>query len=192
MLSICPLVKYLKGESAGIIITNFNDEILTTQRDVKYNFDDFKTYREKIISYLQKHFGELKSVKKIINLEELNTSDLNELQAVLSNLKTPDDSEEFSSTQELIIFIRKIIGLDKKTIDEKCAAFLNENNFNREQRQFINLIIDFAIRNGNVTNNDLVNEEPFCNYEILEIFEHDIDPLLQIISLFNDPLNVVA
>lgn len=77
---------------------------------------------------------------------ELNSKDLNELQSVLDSLKTPETSaeEEFASTQELIIFIRKIVGLDKKAIDEKCAKFLNINDFNKKQRQLINLIIDFA------------------------------------------------
>jgi len=32
-----PLVKYLKGESAGIIITNFNDKIESKVRDVRYD-----------------------------------------------------------------------------------------------------------------------------------------------------------
>ena len=159
----------------------------------RYDFDNFKTYREKIITYLQKHFGELESVKKIINLDELTNADLNELQSVLNTLKKPDgEDEDFTSTEELIIFIRKIVGLDKKAIDKKCAAFLNENDFNQEQRQLINLIIDFAIRNGNVTNDDLVNEEPFCNYEIPELFEYNVTPLLQIVELFNNALSIAA
>lgn len=188
-----PLVKYLKGESAGITITNFNDSIETKIRDVRYDFDNFRTYREKIITYLLKHFGELKSVNKITNLEELNSDDLQELQTVLDSLKNPDgDDDDFESTQDLIIFIRKIIGLDKKTIDAKCATFLNENDFNKEQRRLINLIIDFAIRNGNVTNDDLVNAEPLCNYEIPEMFDYNISPLLQILAVFNNSLKIAA
>ncbi len=190
---IGPLIRYLKGEPEGIKITNFNDDIETKTRDVKYDFDNFKTYREKIITYLQKHFGELNSVKKIINLDALNSEDLTELQTVLNSLKNSDnDSEEFQNTQELIIFIRKIVGLDKKAIDDKCAKFLNENDFNKEQRQLINLVIDFAIRNGNVTREDLVNIEPFCDLEIPELFNYDIAPLISIIDLFNVPLSVVA
>lgn len=189
---ISPLIKYLKGEESSLIITNFNDKIDTNIRDVKINFDDFKTYREKIIDYLKKHFGELVSVKKIVNLDTLNSSDLKELQHVLDSLKktVEDENEDFNNTQELIVFIRKIIGLDKKAIDEKCAKFINKNDFSKEQRQLINLIIDFAIRNGNVTTEDLVNVEPFCNFEITELFDNDIDPLLQLVNIFNNPLTV--
>lgn len=189
-----PLIKYLRGEPDGDKISNFNDKIETKERDVKYDFDNFKTYREKIITYLQKHFGELESVKKIINLDELNSNDLNELQAVLDSLKTPETSaeEEFESTQELIIFIRKIVGLDKKAIDEKCAKFLNINDFNKEQRQLINLIIDFAIRNGNVTKDDLVNTEPFSDIEIPELFDNELAPILQLVAMFTNSLNVAA
>ncbi len=188
-----PLVKYLQGESAGITITNFNDAIESKVRDVRYDFDNFRTYREKIIIYLQKHFGELESVKKIINLDSLTSKDLEELQTILDSLKNPDGEEDdFQNPQDLIIFIRKIVGLDKKAIDEKCGAFLNTNNFNREQRQLINLIIDYAIRNGNVTNEDLVNEEPFCNYEIVEIFDYNVDLLKRLVAMFNDALTVAA
>lgn len=143
---------------------------------------------------MQKHFGELESVKKIINLDELNSKDLNELQSVLDSLKTPETSaeEEFASTQELIIFIRKIVGLDKKAIDEKCAKFLNINDFNKEQRQLINLIIDFAIRNGNVTKDDLVNTEPFSEIEIPELFDNELAPILQLVAMFTNSLNVAA
>lgn len=143
---------------------------------------------------MQKHFGELESVKKTINLDELNNKDLNELQSVLDSLKTPETSaeEEFASTQELIIFIRKIVGLDKKAIDEKCAKFLNINDFNKEQRQLINLIIDFAIRNGNVTKDDLVNTEPFSEIEIPELFDNELAPILQLVAMFTNSLNVAA
>ena len=189
-----PLIKYLRGEPDGDKISDFNDKIETKARDVKYDFDNFKTYREKIVTYLQKHFGELESVKKIINLDELNNKDLNELQSVLDSLKTPETSaeEEFASTQELIIFIRKIVGLDKKAIDEKCAKFLNINDFNKKQRQLINLIIDFAIRNGNVTKDDLVNTEPFSEIEIPELFDNELAPILQLVAMFTNSLNVAA
>ena len=188
---IGPLIKYLKGDKEIIFITNFNDEISTKDIDVKYDFDDFRTYREKIFLYIQKHFGELQSVKKIMNLETLEVTDLKELQTILNTLKSPNDYDLFDSTKDLIIFIRKIVGLDKEVIDKKCAEFLNKNEFTKEQRQLINLIIDFAIRNGNVTNDDLANLEPFCEIEFDEVFYNGLDPIFQLLALFNEALKVV-
>lgn len=187
---IGPLIKYLRGEPEGMLISNFNDNIETTERKTTFDFDDFKTYREKIITYLQKHYGELESVNKIVDLEPLSKNDMQELQAVLTALKKQDDSDEFDNNKELIIFIRKIVGLDRAKIDEKCATFINKNDFNKEQRQLINLIIDFAIRNGNITGDDLVNAEPFCNIEIQELFDNDLEPLFSILAMFNDSLRV--
>lgn len=187
---IGPLIKYLRGEREGITITNFNDKIETRVRDVEFDFDDFRSYREKIISYIRKHFGELRSVNKIINLDSLNEGDLNELQDVLDSLKTSVENEDeyFKDNRELVIFIRKIVGLSKEAIDRKCARFLNENLFNKEQRQFINLIIDFATKNGNITTDDLVNEQPFSDIEFIELFNNDPKPLTQIVDVFNSPL----
>jgi len=56
----------------------------------------------------------------------------------------------------------------------------------------INLIIDFAIRNGNITRDDLVNTEPFSDIEIPELFEHELAPILQLVAMFTNPLKVVA
>lgn len=189
---IGPLVKYIKDEKSGRLITNFNDSISTKELDVKYNFDDFKSYREKFTEYLKKHFGELESVKKIMNLDELDTNDLTELQTILNSLKNENTnvSEEFNNNDDLIVFIRQIVGINKKSIDEKCAEFLNLNDFNKEQRQLINLIIDFAIRNGNITNSDLVNLEPFSEIEIPEIFNYNVEPIKRLVSLFTKPLEI--
>ena len=189
---VAPLMKYLSGDDVFITITNFNDKIETKERETKYNFDDFRSYREKFIIYLHKHFGELNSVKKILNLEQLNEKDLDELQKVLDDLKKPDDESLFDTSEELIVFIRQIIGLDRNLIDKKCANFINENDFSKEQRQLINMIIDFAIRNGNITNDDLVNTEPFCDQDISVLFENKLDPLFGILALFNNSLQVTA
>lgn len=189
---VSPLMQYLKGDPDYVTVTNFNDTIDTKEIDSKYNFDDFRSYREKFIIYLHKHFGELKSVKKILNLEQLNEDDLAELQKVLDELKKPDDKALFENSEELIVFIRQIIGLDRKLIDSKCASFINNNDFTKEQRQLINMVIDFAIRNGNITNNDLVNTEPFCDQDISVIFNNQLDPLFGILALFNNPLQVAA
>lgn len=189
---IGPLMKYLKGEPILILVSNFNDKIETKDRNIKYNFDDFKTLREKFIEHLHKHFGELESVSKIINLDSLNKEDLQELQDVLSSLKTNDDEDLFNNTEELIIFIRKIIGLDRDSIDKKCSSFMNNNDFNKQQRQLINLIIDFAIRNGNITSDDIINNEPFSSYDISDAFGSKIDSVKKIVDLFNKSLEVSA
>lgn len=189
---IGPLVQYLSGEESGNKISDFNDSIETTELDVKYDFESFKPFREKFVSYLKKHYGELISVQKIFKLEQLNKRDLEELQRILNSLKDENtsDKELFSSNTDLIIFIRKIIGMDRSIIDKKCAEFLNMNNFNSKQRQLLNLVIDFAIHNGNVSNSDLVNSEPFTEFEIPDIFNNDINPILNITNLFSSSLQI--
>ena len=190
---IAPLVKYLKGKGDGDRITDFNDDIETTERDSKFDFDSFLPYQERFAGYLRVHFGELRSVQKILALEELNQKDLEELRDVMNSLKRDEDDSNvafFKEPDDLIIFIRKIIGLDRKTIDEKCSEFLNMNNFNSEQRRLINLIITFAIQNGNVTLDDLVDIEPFSNYDILEVFDNNVASIKRLVGLFTDSLKI--
>lgn len=189
---IGPLVRYLKGESEGVIITNFNDKIETTERDVTFNFDDFRTYKEKIVLYLRKHFGDIKAIEKILNLEELSQADIDEITETLNGLKTEGDEDIYATPEELIVFIRQIIRLDRKVIDEKFAKLLNKYSFTKEQRRIIDLIIDYAIRNGNITNSDLVNTQPFSDINISKEFNNNIDPILLIVQAFNSCLHISA
>ena len=189
---IGPLVRYLKGESVGLTITNFNDQITTTEREVKYKFDDFRTYKEKAVAYIKKHYGEINAIQKILNLEELDEDDLKELQTIFDSLKTENDEDLFANSDELIIFIRKVLQLDRKTIDEKFASFLNETSMNKEQRRLIDLIIDFAIANGNITADDLTNTSPFDDIDFRKTFGNDVGPIIQIINAFNNSLHISA
>ena len=185
-------MRYLKGESEGVVITNFNDKIETTERDVTFNFDDFRTYKEKIILYLRKHFGDIKAIEKILNLEELTQEDIDEITQTLDSLKAEGDEDICATPEELIVFIRQIIRLDRKVIDEKFAKLLNTYSFTKEQRRIIDLIIDYAIRNGNITNSDLVNTQPFSDINISKEFNNNIDPILLIVQAFNNCLHVSA
>lgn len=190
---IAPLVKYLRDKNGYGKITDFNDDIDTTERDNKFDFDSFLPYQERFAGYLRVHFGELRSVQKILALEELDQRDLEELRNVMESLKRDEDDSDtaaFKKPDDIIIFIRKIIGLDRRKIDEKCSEFLNMNNFNSEQRRLINLIITFAIQNGNVTLDNLVESEPFSSYDILEVFDNNVTSIKKLVGLFTDSLKI--
>ena len=46
--------------------------------------------------------------------------------------------------------------------------------------------------NGNVTKDDLVNTEPFSEIEIPELFDNELAPILQLVAMFTNSLNVAA
>lgn len=189
---IGPLCRYLKGDSVGLTITNFNDKITTTERQVTFNFDDFRTYKEKAVSYFRKHYSEIDTVQKILNLEELNSEDLKQLQDVFDSLKSDGDEELYSDSKELIIFLRKILQLDRKAVDEKLASFFNENELTKEQRKLVDLVIDYAITNGNVTAEDMYKTAPFADLDFRKAFGNDVGPILSVINAFNNSLIIGA
>ena len=45
---------------------------------------------------------------------------------------------------------------------------------------------------GNVTKDDLVNTEPFSDIEIPELFDNELAPILQLVAMFTNSLNVAA
>lgn len=187
------LVQYLRQEDEGAKISNFNDAIIESKEHASwYDFESFRGYKDRLADYLKKHFGELKSVQKIKELEPIDEADLQELQKVFNSIKK-DTSDDLGlkTNADLIIFIRQIVGLDVDTIDKKCGEFINGANYTPEQRDFINMILDYAVKNGNITNQDLINNEPFCEAKIPELFNYDLSRIKGIIGVFNQPLNVV-
>lgn len=122
----------------------------------------------------------------------MSQSDVDEITQTLDGLKTEGDEDICTTPEELIVFIRQIIRLDRKVIDEKFAKLLNTYSFTKEQRRIIDLIIDYAIRNGNITNSDLVNTQPFSDINISKEFNNNIDPILLIVQAFNSCLHISA
>ncbi|MDZ7740201.1 MAG: type I restriction-modification enzyme R subunit C-terminal domain-containing protein [Bacteroidota bacterium] len=86
------------------------------------------------------------------------------------------------------VFIRSIVGLDKKAAKEAFAEFLDEGNLTANQIRFINTIIDHFSINGYL-NKAMLFESPFTEINdqgMSGLFEKkETDKLIEIISGIN-------
>ena len=64
----------------------------------------------------------------------------------------------------LAIFIRSIVGVDQKVINEKFGEFLNDNVMNSQQQEFVKAIITATY--DDATTKDVTEEATFTGYDM--------------------------
>src|SRR5262249_26083699 len=68
----------------------------------------------------------------------------------------------YGNQEDLGVFIRKLVGLDREAAKRAFDRYLDSTVFNSRQIQFINQIIDYLTQNG-VMDPRMLFEHPFTN-----------------------------
>ena len=145
-----------------------------------------------MIDYLAENYDN-SVISKIKNLEQLTTEDLDELEHILWNqLGTKGDYQKTTSTPNLAVFIRSLVGLEQKAINEKFGEYLNDNVLNAQQQEFIKTIISYVNENGDIETSDLLNTSPFDDQDILELFGEKLQILQYIVNTVHTVVQVAA
>ena len=189
-ISLRDLMQYLKDSGRK----KFDIDIQDSIDDAEYQPDstsiDIRTYREKVIDYLVEN-SENPVIKKIYNLEPINGDDLKELEKVLwHELGSQEDYEEETNIDNLAVFVRSLIGLSQEAVNEKFGEYLNGNIFNSQQQEFIMAVINYVRENGDIEVQDIVNEDPFNNYDLNEMFGVNLTTLVGIVNTLHNSVVV--
>ena len=185
-------MKFLEVGKTPPIDIDVTDETESNGDDGNGGSIDIRTYREKVLDYLAAH-SESDVIKKIQNLEKINSDDLKELERILwQELGTKDEYEEATDIDNLAVFVRSLVGLSQDTINEKFGEFLTGNILNAQQQEFVKAIINYVRENGDISREDLIEKTPFDNYDILTLFGENIAAVLQIVNAIHDSVSVAA
>lgn len=178
------LMVYLQTDGVGIVTLHISDE--TEEKPAETGLLDIRTYREKVIDYLAEHILS-PVVDKIRRLEPISAKDMAELENILWKvLGTRKQYEEERYKGSLPGFVRSLVDIDEDAVQEKFGEFLSGGTLNQQQQEFVRAIIDYLRENGEVTPDDLTNDEPFVNYDIGSLFEDRIGQLRKIIARLNE------
>ena len=157
------LIQFLAGERGKKFVIDIQDVI--TDDGVAEGVEMRVSYKQRIIDFLATNRN-LPVLKKIYNLEQLSTEDVNELERILwEELGSKEDY--INHTQGMLCggnvaaFIRSLIGVDRREALEKFSDFLNDSELNAEQEDFLNTIVQYVCENGDITKEIVVNESPF-------------------------------
>ena len=157
------LIQFLVGAPGKTFIIDVQDVI--TDDGVAEGVEMRVSYKQRIIDFLATNRN-LPVLKKIYNLEQLSTEDVNELERILwSELGSKDDYAKHTQNMlfggNVAAFIRSLIGVDRGEALNKFSEFLSDNTLNSEQEDFLNTIVQYVCENGDITKEIVVNESPF-------------------------------
>ena len=161
------LVKLIDKQQRKPLYTDFEDELGTATTVELPMFglpDSSERFRAKARAYLKQHEDHV-AVHKLRMNKALTRSDLAELERMLRESGLDDGEELEKATEEnhgLGLFVRSLVGLDRKAAKEAFSGFLEGKSFRGNQIEFINLIVNHLTEQG-VMAADLLYESPFTD-----------------------------
>lgn len=130
----------------------------------------YTTYYQRVFDYLVAN-RKLPVLQKIINIEQLTEADIKELERILwSELGTKEEyrhcTEKMICGDSVATFIRSITGIDRSVALKKFSRFINNNELNSQQEEYLKNILDYVCANGDIDKNTLIDESPFKYYDL--------------------------
>lgn len=191
-ISLRDLMQYLKGRGRKQFDIDIPDDIDDAEYQPEDTTIDIRTYRERVIDYLVEN-SDSPVIKKIYNLEPINNEDLQELENVLwHELGSQEDYTQTTSIENLAAFVRSLIGLSQEAVNDKFGEYLDGNTFNSQQQEFIMTIINYVRENGDIELEDMVNTEPFNNYDLNEMFGVNLQKVVGIVNILHGSVVAAA
>jgi type I restriction enzyme R subunit len=163
------LVKFIDKKQRKLIYTDFEDqlgEIVVGDYSAPVSAVNIGQYRKKVLSFLKEHESHI-ALQKLKRNVPITTTDIEELERILFESGGVGTKEEFEQAygkqEQLGVFIRKLIGLDKHAAKRAFREYLDQKHLTASQIRFIDLIIEYLTKNG-VMDPTLLYEAPFTDY----------------------------
>lgn len=77
-------------------------------------------------------------------------------------------------------------------MNEKFGEYLNGNVLNSQQQEFVWTVINYVRENGDIELSDMVNTDPFVNYDLSEIFGENLTTIIGVVKLLHERVIPVA
>lgn len=183
------LTKFLLGDKNLWFIIDIEDVV--TYDGTSEGIVTRVTYKQRIMDFLAENRN-LPVLNKIYSMEQLTSADVRELEHILwEELGNKEDYDRYTQGMpcgaNVAIFIRSIIGVNRKEAIKRFSTFLSGAQLNAEQEEFLTTIISYVCENGDITKDIVVNEAPFD--EKLSVFSTYMLPLAKYIDNIHGVVN---
>lgn len=143
------------------------------------------SYKQKILDFLAVNRN-IPVLRKIYAMEQLTIADVRDLERILwEELGSRDDYDRYTAGMpcgpNVAMFIRSVIGVDRKEAVVRFSSFLSGAVLNSEQEEFLMTIISYVCENGDITKDVVVNESPF-DEKLSPVFGQFLAPLAKYID----------
>ena len=156
------LIKFLEEtKHKKVRYTDYEDTVsYIAEGEPIYNSDNFEAYQKKVNSYINEHLDD-QEILKLRNNVKLSQDDYDKLNDVFT--KELGNKEQFDKIREgkpLGVFVRSIAKMDRNTISQMFADFITEFNLNIQQIEFVKVIIENIIEQGEINLERLGSGKP--------------------------------
>lgn len=186
------LIKYIAGNRRKTFTIDIEDEIIEGGV-IEDNIPMTHTYEERVLEYLTTNIDS-PVLQKIKNLERITEVDIAELQKILwEELGSRDEYDQLVGNREcgdqVAVFIRSMIGIDRKVAMEKFSEFLDENTtLTAEQEEYLKDIIVYVCQNGDITGDIITNKAPFSDYNWAAVYGDKMSYIGQFIRIIHQAI----
>ena len=183
------LTKFLIGNKKKWFVVDIEDVLSFGEDSV--GISTRVSYKQRILDFLSENRN-LPVLDKIYSMEQLTAADVRELERILwEELGNKADYDRYTAGMpcgaNVAMFIRSIIGVNRKEAVERFATFISGSQLNAEQEEFLMTIISYVCENGDITKEIVVNEAPFD--EKLSVFSTYMLPLAKYIDNIHNVIN---
>ncbi|MBA2938212.1 DEAD/DEAH box helicase family protein [Paenibacillus sp. CGMCC 1.16610] len=187
-LVVRELLALLDTEQRTILYTNFTDELQSDEEVDLPKSSDFSAYRKHVCDYIFKHQDHI-AIQKLRKNKPITGYDVSSFASMLFNeqIGTQEQFEKLfggKGAASFGSFVRELIGLEQDAAQEAFANLLSKTNLNPNQIHFINLIIEYLTKNGNLDPGKLM-DEPFIHLHqegVYGMFEEaEVDEIVQVV-----------
>lgn len=158
------------------VFVNYDDAVYNIQEEGVSVADDipaygFDEYKKKVNYYLETHMND-SAIEKLRKNEPLTHDDCEKLNHIFTEeLGNKEMCEELTEGRNLGVFIRQITKMDKQTINDYFAEFINDTNMNNMQIEFVQRLIDIIVEQGVVNVEALMKgRAPFDRPKFFTLF----------------------
>ncbi|MBT2253837.1 DEAD/DEAH box helicase family protein [Priestia megaterium] len=180
------LIKFIERGKQKLYYTDFKDEIIEQiENESLLDVNNLKSYRQKVEHYLKEHQDQL-AIYKLRHNKELTKQDVEMLEDILwKELGSKEQYEKDFGNTPITKLVRNIVGLDRQAAMEEFSEFLSENRLNINQAKFVELIVDYVVKNG-MLDKKVLQQDPFRTVgSITSLFKHNMPDAKKIISIID-------
>ena len=181
----------------GYIFNNYNEQIKEHQRENERNGKRFYARElgdderlQPVITFVL-YYGkeEWKRPLSILDMLDLDEEEKKELENIFTvRLGTQTECNAWTGGRALLPFLRLQVGISEEAIQTKFGSFLNPETLNPVQLSYCQQIIDYVRQNGYMATQALQAVSPFCDVNVLELFDDKFIYVKQLLNGLNKPV----
>lgn len=133
--------------------------------------DNFEEYKKKVDAYLSEHMKD-EAINKLRTNQPLTKNDFDNLNHIFKEeLGNEKMFDQLSEGKSLGVFIRWATKMDKDSINDYFAEFINDANMNSMQIEFVQRLINIIVEQGEINMDALMKgRAPFDRPKFFTLF----------------------